>query len=120
MEDHNAFAPRALAVHGPDLWVRCGIRGSVVSESTAKPSHAHPSRAGKVDDMPSWVGQGRPFSYSGNPDFIDLEARHPSAEAQEHVAARFRSNDEELTAKEREEILHPSLWRRFKQFWGWR
>jgi hypothetical protein len=60
----------------------------------------------------------RPFSTTGNPDFIDLEGRHPSAEEQEHVADRFRRNEEELTAEERADLLHPSMWRRFARFWG--
>ena len=74
-------------------------------------------RSGNVAHMAGWFGHGT-FSNSGNPDFIDLEGRHPSAEAQERVAAGFKSHEVELTVKEREKLLHPSLWRRFKQFWG--
>jgi hypothetical protein len=57
----------------------------------------------------------------GNPAYIDLENRHPSAEADERVAERFKSKDEEVAAKapeEYEKYVRPNLWRRFKQFWG--
>jgi hypothetical protein len=69
--------------------------------------------------MAGWLGSGS-FSNSGSPDFIAMEKRHPSAEDQGHVAARFVDGEVELTPKEPEQHLHPSLRRRFTQFWGWR
>ena len=60
----------------------------------------------------------RPFSTRANPDYIDLEGRHPSAEEQEQTAVRFRRNEEDLATDERADLLNPSIWRRFVRFWG--
>ena len=92
---------------------RCLIAVHCQGMATQIPPSGNDGRVSAFGYIPPHVE--RPFSHEGNPDLIELEGRHPSAEEQEHVAARFQRVEEELTAKEREKLLHPTPWLRLTQ-----